>query len=294
MVKIVSELAPAKVNLYLRVTGRRIDGYHELDSLMVPLALYDQLALEVRSSKSPTVTIRCDHPEIPADDRNLAMRAARAFVEEFALAFDVSIDLRKRVPAGAGLGGGSSDAAAVLRAMASLFRIDSRERLSAMALQIGADVPFFIDPRPARITGIGERVAPIGNLPRIHLVIAVPPTEVATAKIFHALRPENWSGPVSEAEFQAIAIAGMAPGTLVNDLESAAIAYCPEIARLKSLLIEAGARASAMSGSGGAVFGIFPDPAGASAAAQYVRQQAQSAAVFAVSTIDKLAADRRL
>ncbi len=285
MVKIVSERAPAKVNLYLRVVGQRADGYHELDSVLVPVSLYDELALELRPSASRSVTIRCDRPEIPADDRNLAARAARGFIEEFGVACEVSIQLRKRIPSGAGLGGGSSDAAAVLRAMAALLRIDDRERLIKLAVTLGADVPFFVDPRPARIAGIGERILPLKHLPRIDLVIAVPPVEVATAAIFRALKRAQWSGALKEADFSAFAAGELSQPLLVNDLEAVTTARYPEIVKLKAILQDSGARAVAMSGSGGAVFGIFRDPADAQHGADLVRGRDSSAAVFAVHTL---------
>jgi 4-diphosphocytidyl-2-C-methyl-D-erythritol kinase len=285
MVKIVSEKAPAKVNLYLRVVGQRADGYHELDSVLVPVSLCDELALELRTSASRSVTIRCDRPEIPSDHRNLAARAARDFLDEFGIACAVFIELRKRIPAGAGLGGGSSDAAAVLRALAALFRIDDRERLLKLAVRIGADVPFFVDPRPARIAGIGERILPLENLPRIDLVIAVPPVEVATAAIFRALKRVQWSGALDDAGLRAFASGELAQALLVNDLEAVAAAQHPEILKLKAILQDSGARAVAMSGSGGAVFGIFGSSAQAQHGAGLVRERDPSAAVFAVHTV---------
>jgi 4-diphosphocytidyl-2-C-methyl-D-erythritol kinase len=285
MVKLVNEQAPAKVNLYLRVVGQRADGYHELDSVLAPVSLYDELYLELRTSSSRSVTIRCDRPEIPADDRNLAARAARGFLEEFGIGGEVSIDLRKRIPAGAGLGGGSSDAAAVLRAMAGLLRIDDRQRLMSLALRIGADVPFFVDPRPARIGGIGERVMPLEHLPRIELVIAVPPVEVATATVFRALKRTQWSGTLRDADLGGLAAGELSQALLVNDLEAVATALHPEILRLKAILQDSGARATAMSGSGGAVFGIFRDSAAAARGAGLVQEREPSASVFAVHTI---------
>jgi 4-diphosphocytidyl-2-C-methyl-D-erythritol kinase len=289
MVKIVSEKAPAKVNLYLRVVGRRADGYHELDSILVPVSLYDDLALELRPSAWRAVAIRCDRPGIPTDDRNLAVRAARGFLEEFGLGGEVSIELRKRIPAGAGLGGGSSDAAAVIRAMAALFRIDHRERLLKLAIGIGADVPFFVDPRPARIAGIGERVMPLSCLPRIDLVIAVPPVEVATAAIFRALERAHWSGASDAGALDALGAGQLSQVMLVNDLEAVAAARYPEIPRLKAILQDSGARAVAMSGSGGAVFGIFDTAADAGRGADLVRGRDPAALVFAVHTVAALA-----
>lgn len=285
MVKIVSEKAPAKVNLYLRVVGQRPDGYHELDSVLVPVSLYDELALELRTSAARSVTIRCDRPEIPSDHRNLAARAANGFLDEFGISGEIFIELRKRIPAGAGLGGGSSDAAAVLRALAALFRIDDRKRLLKLAVGIGADVPFFVDPRPARIAGIGERILLLENLPRIDLVIAAPPVEVATGAIFRALARAQWSGALDDGGLRNLAAGELAEALLVNDLEAVAAAQHPEILKLKAILQDSGARAVAMSGSGGAVFGIFRNAAEARHGAGLVRERDPSAAVFAVHTV---------
>jgi 4-diphosphocytidyl-2-C-methyl-D-erythritol kinase len=289
MVKIVSERAPAKINLYLRVVGRRADGYHELDSILMPVSLYDELALELRPAAMPAVTLRCDRPQLPPDDRNLAARAARRFMEEFGLAYSISIELRKRIPAGAGLGGGSSDAAAVFRAMAALLRVGDRARLNALALTLGADVPFFVDSRPARIAGIGERVTPLANPPQLELVIAAPPLEVSTAAIFGTLQREQWSGPlVDPAALSALAAGDIAQSMLVNDLEAVAAARHPEILKLKAILKDCGARAAAMSGSGGAVFGLFGSRAAAEHGAARMRERAPAASVFAVHTLTAL------
>ncbi|MFZ0886929.1 MAG: 4-(cytidine 5'-diphospho)-2-C-methyl-D-erythritol kinase, partial [Candidatus Binataceae bacterium] len=260
MVRMLSGLAPAKINLFLRVVGRRPDGFHQLDSVFLPISIHDRIAIEIRPSRAGSITLKCDRAGLPLDERNLAVRAARAFMNEFGVAAEASIGIHKEIPVGAGLGGGSSDAGAVLRMMAALYRIEAVERLFKLALALGADVPFFIDPRPARIGGIGERIAPLGPLPRLDLVLAVPPFEVLTAEIFRALARQRWSGPASDAELDAIASGAISPAMLVNDLAPVAIARYPEIGRLKTILLEAGARGAAMTGSGGAVFGIFGGP----------------------------------
>src|ERR1700676_4688209 len=169
MVKLISSFAPAKLNLFLRVVGRRADGYHELDSIFVPITLGDRIAIEARPSHRRHVTLHGSFGKLPADERNLAVRAARDFMAEFAVTAEVLIDLHKAIPAGAGLGGGSSDAATVLLMMAALFRIDAPERLARVAMKIGADVPFFLNPVPARVTGIGEKIAPLGAIAQLAL-----------------------------------------------------------------------------------------------------------------------------
>jgi 4-diphosphocytidyl-2-C-methyl-D-erythritol kinase len=296
MVKLLSELAPAKINLFLRVTGRRPDGYHQLDSLFVPVTLYDRIGLGVRPSPTPEVLLRCDTPGLGADDRNLAVRAAHAFMAEFGLAAEVMIDLRKQIPVGSGLGGGSSDAGAVLRMMARLYAINDSARLLDVAVRLGADVPFFLAPAPAQVRGIGEQILPLRDFTPLELVIAVPPINVSTAEIFGLLRPTGWSGPASAESLSALTAGRFGPGVLIrgaliraaliNDLEAVAMARWPAIAELKATLERLGAVGAAMSGSGGAVFGVFPTAAAATDAADAIRQSALAARVFTAATLD--------
>jgi 4-diphosphocytidyl-2-C-methyl-D-erythritol kinase len=287
-VTIIEERAYAKINLFLRVTGRRADGYHELDAVFLPISLADEIRLEVRRSDETTITLNCDTPAL-ASSRNLAARAARAFMSEFDLAAQVHIDLRKRIPVAAGLGGGSSDAGAVLRMLASAAGIedaDDRRRMHRIALSLGADVPFFLDPQPSRVNGIGELIAPIPGLQSLPIVIVAPPFEVSTAAIFRALRPEDFSGAAPDGDIEAIMRGEISPAIAVNDLAAAAIAEFPEIRRLKGLLEESGARAAQMSGSGGAVFGVFGSVEDAARAAEKVGKRAPFAAAIAATTLD--------
>jgi 4-diphosphocytidyl-2-C-methyl-D-erythritol kinase len=287
MVTELSGRACAKINLFLRVTGRRADGYHELDSIFLPLSLADEIRLEIRAADAPLVTVICNLPELARN--NLAARAARAFMSEFDLVARVSIGLEKRIPVGAGLGGGSSDAATVLCMMAAAAQLTDEDvagRLHRIALSLGADVPFFLDPRPSRVTGIGERIVEIEGVPPIPIVIAVPPFEVSTAAIFRELEPAGWSGAAPDNHIEAITRGDISPEFLVNDLAPVAIAQFPEIRRLKGLLEDSGARAAQMSGSGGAVFGLFDSAEEAESAAIKIRKRAPFATVIATSTLD--------
>jgi 4-diphosphocytidyl-2-C-methyl-D-erythritol kinase len=288
MVKLLSELAPAKINLFLRVTGRRSDGYHELDSVFVPISIYDRVEIELHPSRSASIALRCDSASLPAGELNLAFRAAREFMAEFGIKAEVCISLHKRIPVGAGLGGGSSDAGGVLRMMAALWRVDQAQRLAAVALRLGADVPFFLSPLPARVGGIGERIVPLGKIVKSPLLIAVPPVEVSTALIFQELRPEQWSGPAPDHDVRAIIEGRAGNEHLVNDLEKVALAKWPQIGELKRLIDAAGARAVAMTGSGGAVFGIFDSSDDAVRAAGEVRRRASQAHVFVASVLQEL------
>jgi 4-diphosphocytidyl-2-C-methyl-D-erythritol kinase len=288
VLKLISTPAPAKINLFLRVTGRRADGYHELDSLFVPVALCDHLAIAIRSTVAPSVSLRCDTPGLGPDDQNLAVRAARAFMAEVAITADVMIDLHKAIPAGAGLGGGSSDAGAILRMMAQLYDVSDRDRLSAIAIKLGADVPFFLDPAPARVRGIGELIEPLDHFAPLEIVIAVPPIRVPTVEVFKHLPREAWSGPASSAVVDAITSGRIEPGHLVNDLAGVAKARWPVIAELETTLVRAGAIAAAMSGSGGAFFGVFASARDAARAAEDVRRLNPAVRAFAVSTLNHL------
>ncbi|MGH8011903.1 MAG: 4-(cytidine 5'-diphospho)-2-C-methyl-D-erythritol kinase [Candidatus Binataceae bacterium] len=258
MVKLISAFAPAKLNLFLRVTGRRNDGYHELDSIFVPISLGDVVQIEVRDAQGPSdVLLECDDPTLPSDGRNLAMRAAQAFLERFAIKAAVRLELIKRVPVGAGLGGGSSDAGTVLRVLAYLLRIDATEVLAEIALKLGADVPFFLDPKPARVCGIGEQITSLPNFARLAFVIALPPFEASTALVFHSLRSEDWSGKAADRDVEQIISGRAHSALLVNDLAKVTAARFPQITELRSALENTGALGAAMSGSGSAVFGVF-------------------------------------
>ncbi len=259
MVKLLAERTPAKINLCLRVTGRRADGYHELDSIFVPIDWCDEVRIEARPASSARVELKCDLAELADPTKNLAVRAASAFMREFAVAAEIRVDLKKLIPAGAGLGGGSSDAGAVLRMMAAIFERPIDRRVHELAAALGADVPFFLDPAPSRIRGIGEKIDPFPIRRTLAIAIAVPAVEVLTAKVFGALDARGWSGPIPAADLSAFSAGAIAPAHLVNDLAAPACALYPEIAALFAEMKGQGATLASMSGSGGAVFGIYAD-----------------------------------
>jgi 4-diphosphocytidyl-2-C-methyl-D-erythritol kinase len=285
MVKLLGTLAPAKINLFLRVTGRRTDGYHELDSIFVPISLCDRVGLSLRPSHAATVLLRCNWPGLGRAEENLAVRAARAFMDEFAIQAEVMIELHKAIPPGAGLGGGSSDAGAVLRLMAQLGGINDPRKLGAIAIKLGADVPFFLNPVPARVRGIGEQIEPLTAFARLELVVAVPSIVVPTSEIFARLSPRDWSGPASDEMVRALAAGRVAPDLLVNDLAGVVTARWPAIAELKAILQQCGAAGAAMSGSGGAVFGVFATSAAATLAADEVRRRYPAASVVSATSL---------
>jgi 4-diphosphocytidyl-2-C-methyl-D-erythritol kinase len=282
MAKRLELSTPAKINLFLRITGRRPDGYHELDSVFLPISLFDRIAIEAAESDRAEILLRCNWPHLPLDDRNLAARAARFFLEEAGLRWRVRIDLHKGIPDGAGLGGGSSDAGAVLRLLARLHAMEPSS-LAALALRLGADVPFFLDPRPARVGGIGEQIADLEGDCALHMLIGVPPVIVPTAEIYRNLQQHNWSG--RGPAVICIAADRLVPELLVNDLEKPAIALYPQIAEIKRLLHDLGSTGVLMSGSGGAVFGLFSSATEASAAGTKASARMPQSRFFATSVI---------
>jgi 4-diphosphocytidyl-2-C-methyl-D-erythritol kinase len=268
--------APAKVNLGLRIRARREDGYHELESVFVPLDLADRLALRVTASAAPRVSLVVSGQDsgVPLGEPNLAVRAARAFLAEATLSQSVDISLEKRIPVGAGLGGGSSDAGTVLRLLSGNFpdALPAAE-LSRLARSLGADVPFFLDPRPARVSGVGERINPLPGFPALALLLLNPGVALSTTEVyraFDALVPDPGARSAAASPGRSGEVAGLC---LDNDLEPAALRLCPELRRLRGQLEELGASAVGMSGSGPTLFGVFPSAAAAERARTQARLQ---------------------
>jgi len=270
------------VNFGLRVVGRRPDGYHLLESVFLPLDLADELALAAEPAAAIRIALTLEHGdgEVPGGPENLAVRAARAFLERAGLTLSLRIRLVKRIPAAAGLGGGSSDAAAVLRGLAELCpgAIPAAE-LARLAVGLGADVPFFLQSGPRLVSGIGEVIEPLPRpWPSFTLVLANPGESLSTAEVFRGLAAltggpgaSNLRGLVEAAEPDPSDPAPL-QALLVNDLEPVAERLCPAIGRLREALWEAGAGAVAMSGSGATVFGVFGEEAAARGAAARIEE----------------------
>jgi 4-diphosphocytidyl-2-C-methyl-D-erythritol kinase len=266
----IAVLAPAKVNLYLHVLGRRTDGYHILDSLIVFAGCGDRIEVAISDALRLTV----DGPfanDVPTGEDNLVLRAARALAEEVGRSADAEIRLTKSLPVAAGIGGGSSDAAATLRALLRLWRTDiDGERLRRLALTLGADVPMCLDARPAFVGGIGERIESAPDLPSCALVLINPRVALPTAQVF-----ARRAGPFSQgARFNGArpADARELAALLVqrrNDLAAAAMAIAPEVASaLDALAATPGVLLARMSGSGATCFGLCETEATAAAAAR--------------------------
>lgn len=268
--------APAKINLFLRMDGRREDGYHLLYSAFQTLSLSDEIRVKVlpreKDSSSSPIVIRSSSAALPEDiTKNTVYKAAKRYLDAILEdGVDVTIDLKKNIPSQAGLGGGSSDAAAVLTAMDSLFPGKvSREELLKIAVSIGADVPFFLTGGTALCEGIGEIVTPLPALSGLHVLLMKPPRGVSTPTCYAAF-DEMGAVPMTLEEKAVLkdTLSGEGPSEerfqkafryWANDLEPAAIEAVPEIENGIALMKEHGASFSAMTGSGSCVFGFFDE-----------------------------------
>ena len=242
-------LAPAKINLSLKVCGRRDDGFHEIETLIVPISLCDQLEIN-KTDCDDGIQFTCDDPSVPAGDDNLIVRAAESFFAATKLKRSVSIDLRKRIPHGAGLGGGSSDAASTLLALNELFETNlPREALAKIAETIGSDVPFFIFESAALCKGRGELVTPLKLKDKLPVLLLKPQFGVSTAWAY-----THWQDSL-EIPGVCYAAQEFAGQTFLNDLERPVFEKFIFLARLKMWLLgqpEVGG--ALMSGSGSTIF----------------------------------------
>lgn len=255
--------APAKVNLSLRVLGRREDGFHEIRTLFQALDLGDELRVS-RGGRGVSLEVR--GPDLGPTEKNLAYRAAELFLEAFGETQGVHIELTKWIPAGAGMGGGSSDAAAVLRALSWLSPFPPPPgELMRLGAKLGSDVPFFLGASPlAQGTGRGEILTPYRALPAADVVLALPGVHMSTPEAYEALGRGAWvpadhAVPVGRegapSDWEGV-LAG-----LVNDFQPVVMEAHPEVERSLRALAEAGASGALLSGSGAASFGFFPDRA---------------------------------
>lgn len=260
-------LAPAKINLSLRVLGRRADGFHDLESLMCPVSVFD--TLEVTRRAEGGLEFVCDDATLPTGDDNLVVRAARLFGSACGVDLHARIALTKHIPHGAGLGGGSSDAATTLLALDRLFETRlSREAMAAMAAALGSDVPFFIYQSAAVIRGRGERVEPVAFPHALPLLLIKPPFGVPT--------PWAYSRWKEACEIPEVPYAAQTfPwGELVNDLERPVFEKYIFLADMKRwLLAQPEATGALMSGSGATVFAVLREKDAARALGERVARE---------------------
>src|SRR4029434_320209 len=248
--------APAKINLSLKIFSRREDGFHEIETFIVPISLCDEIKIDQGDAKKG-IEFRCDDASVPDGEDNLAVRAAKTFLEATKVKSGVAIELKKRIPHGAGLGGGSSDAASTLLTLNELFETNlPREALAKMAETIGSDVPFFIFQSAAKCKGRGERVTPLKLPERLPILLLKPAFEVSTAWAY-----SRWqdSLEIPGVSHEAQEFAGQ---TFVNDLEPSVFGKFVFLAQLKMwLLDQSEVGAALMSGSGSTVFAVMRENA---------------------------------
>ena len=253
---------PAKVNLGLHVHGKREDGFHELETIFQMVSLFDDVELELLSSG---IKLECDTPGIPTDDTNLVCKAALLLRKSYQVeGKGVSIRLKKKIPFGAGLGGGSGNAAGVLMGLNRLWDLNiEREKLFTLAAELGSDVPFFLTSPCALGKGRGERLKVLEPCSKFQVLLVFPGFPIATSWVYQNLRlkltkrPNNISILRKNLSLSNITSLG---SQLYNDLESVVIQKFPEVKVVKNELWAWGALGVLLSGSGSTVFGIFDDP----------------------------------
>jgi 4-diphosphocytidyl-2-C-methyl-D-erythritol kinase len=272
--------SPCKVNLLLNILGKRPDGFHELETVMQPVNLFDEILFE-RGGKA--VQLTCDEPALPVDSKNLVHRAAADFLSAAKIADGVKIHLEKKIPLAAGLGGGSGNAATTLLALNELFDQPlSGEKLRELAAALGSDIPFFLQNQPALATGRGEKIQPLESFPALHgnaFLLIHPGFGISTPWAYQSLArfPAALNGTPGRArklisELQTGDLAA-ARAELFNSLEAPALDKFPVLALYQEFLRENGAQAALMSGSGSTTFAIAENvPDGESLAEKFKSQ----------------------
>jgi len=266
-------VAHAKVNLYLDVLRKREDGYHDILTIFQSISLSDELVIE----RSDGIWVECDVPGLPSGEMNLAYRAAKLLKDTAGLKAGVKIEISKRIPIGAGLGGGSADAAAVLIGMNELFNLNlPRRTLMELGSEIGADVPFFILGGTALGEGIGDKLTRLPFIGEIWFLLLNPAIHISTGWAYRNLRLTKPKGNANILiqRFKGIGSPESVSSLLYNLFESVVFPEYPEVARLKGRLQEVGALGALMSGSGSTVFGIFRSKEEAEAAYELLRDEA--------------------
>ena len=282
--------ANAKINLTLDILGTREDGYHEVAMIMQEISLHDTLSMgKINQGISLTIVIEGQQGTLPADESNLCWKAAALVQKEYNLQEGVEIHLTKRIPMAAGLAGGSADAAAVLKGMNHLFRLGMTEaRLCELGARLGSDIPFCIMGGTMLATGRGEILTRLPSFPRLSVVLAKPPVGVSTAWAYKTY-DAGYDGPHPDNEAMLEAIHGgdahKAADLLCNVLEGVTETEHPVIADYKRLMMEHGAMASMMSGSGPTVFGLVREKQQAWHLADTLKKYDGEAGVFVAEAL---------
>ena len=280
--------AYAKINLTLNVLRRLENGYHELEMIMQSVGLHD--TVEVEKNDSGNIRVFTDSSKVPLGQDNTAYRAAEGIIEKYGLKSGVDIHIKKRIPVAAGLAGGSADAAAVIKAMRGLFLPSVPvEKFQKFASAIGKDVPFCLKNGTAFAFGLGDKLVYIKDCPLFYTVIAKPDIDVSTAAVYNALKIEDIKKrPDTKAMLQAIdtSDAKAVSDNVLNVLETVTAVKYPVICRLKEFMINNSALASAMSGSGPSVFGLFDSEQKAQFVCESIKKEFGITEVYSTQTVN--------
>ncbi len=270
--------SPGKLNLRLDVLGKRSDGYHDLLMIMERVTLSDEIEINIVEKG---ITITCDNQSVPQGEKNIVYKAVKEILAYSSRNVGIEINIKKKIPIAAGMGGGSSNAAAVLKGLNQLLKLKLlREKLMMIGAKIGADVPFFLFEAPAIASGVGDQLKKIKKIPKMAFVLVNPGIPVSTEWVYKNLGMSIGSSAQNNSKKTDVpdkyttkqSVASM----MNNDLERVTMKEFPVIAEIKKLLVGHGAIASQMTGSGPTVFGIFPDRALADKALSKIKGKAPS------------------
>lgn len=283
--KKVNVKAYAKINLYLDVVSKMNNGFHSVESVMQSISLADDVSVEADFSQSTDITVKCGSTYAPDGADNIAYRAAKHFLDHADIKASVCIEITKNIPSPAGMGGGSSDAAAVLRGLNSIFNVFSISELESIAAEIGSDVPFCVKGRTQIARGRGEVLDSCKDIPPCFFVIGCGEDLLSTPEAYRMLdkRFNNFTEPTIIGgmdrfiEFMT-SIEKMA-NNMYNVFECVTVPVCPSVAKIKTILSESGSFGTLMCGSGPAVFGVFADESSALLAAENVKKKGYFASV---------------
>lgn len=262
--------SPAKINLFLRVLGKRPDGYHNIFSLMQKITLCDELTFLPRSGG---IVLKCPNSDLPVSKDNLVFRAAESILSYAGCSSGVEIILTKYIPAAAGLGGGSSDAATTLLALNEMYQLGlTKAELMPLGAKLGADVPFFIFGDSAFAAGIGDQLTAWENPLKLNIVLINPLFPLPTKLVYESLNLRLTKEKINYSIPRLSALSDIT-SEMHNDLEAASFKMHPELIELKQLLLRHGALSAMMSGSGPTVFGIFTDEITAKKTAEAIKKE---------------------
>lgn len=287
--KIIKLKSPAKLNFRLDVLEKRTDGYHDLRMINSAINLYDEIECTLIERG---IIVECENDNsVPNGEDNITYQVAKEILAYSNKNIGVKINIKKNIPSAAGMGGGSSNAASVLMGLNEMLKINlSKEKLAQIGVRFGADVPFFIYQTAAVATGIGEKIEKIKKMPKLPMVILAPNIKVPTKWVFERYAALNDNQPVAikpldEAIPEQFPTKKSVIKFLNNDLEPVTVSKYPVLNELKSVLEKLGAMATQMTGSGPAVFGIFPDVESAQAAYAKLNNKITECRVFCVENI---------